>query len=158
MIIGRSDLVERLEHDLVIEPPPSDKQLQPASIDFRLGSEYYVPATDRYYHADAIDVEPGQFLLGSTIETIELPTDVAAFLTGRSTIGRQGLMMHVTAGFVDPGFCGQLTFEMVNVSADPICVHTGDRIAQLVLVELSTDEQYDGQYQEQHGPTDAGSL
>lgn len=121
--------------------PFDPSMIQPASIDVRLGErfrterglEFVVPA------GCCEDMVPGQFILGHTMECIALPADLAARVEGKSTIGRLGLAIHVTAGFVDPGFQGQLTLELKNLSAmRHIQLRPGMPIAQISFHRLET--------------------
>jgi dCTP deaminase len=134
-----------------------DKQLGPASVDLRLGTEFRVlrrtdePCLDPGNQPQAsvermirsVDVEvgdklylhPGQFVLGATLEFLSLPHDLGAYVVGRSSWGRAGLLV-ATAIFVQPGFSGCLTLELVNHGESPIALYPGSRIAQLVVHEL----------------------
>ena len=82
-------------------------------------------------------MEPGDFILGSTVEHIEVPPDLAARVEGKSSLGRLGLMVHVTAGFIDPGFKGNITLELKNLSHRSITLKTGMPISQICFEELS---------------------
>ena len=138
------------------------QQFGPSSLDLRLGTDFRRIRTSRVTHLDplkepdalALDVaryteeicvapgeefvlHPGEFVLASTLEFIRLPGDIAARLEGRSTWGRLGLEIHATAGFVDPGFAGSLTFELKHSGKVPIPLYAGLRIAQLCFFRLS---------------------
>lgn len=142
----------------IIDPT---QQFGPSSLDLRLGSDFKRIRTSRVTHLDPVkelaDIEgdvgdytesisirpgeefvlhPGEFVLASTLEFIRLPADIAARLEGRSTWGRLGLEVHATAGFVDPGFSGALTFELKNSGKVPIPLYAGLRIAQLCFFPL----------------------
>jgi len=139
-----------------------EEQFGPSSLDLRLGSDFKLIRTSGITHLDplkkkediALDVarytevveigpgeqfvlHPGDFALASTLEFVVLPNDIAARLEGRSTWGRLGLQVHATAGFVDPGFEGALTFELQNLGRVPIPLYSGIRIGQLCFFELS---------------------
>ena len=158
MILSDADLYKRLAADLRIEPMSADA-VQPASIDVCIDSELYHVSSDTYTHTDRICLQPGEFYLGSTQEHITLPNDIAAQLAGRSTLGRQGVVVHKTAGWIDPGFSGHITLELYNFSDDVVTIETGSRIGQLVCMQLlSASSGYDGQYQHQDGVTHAGEL
>lgn len=140
---------------LVVDPlDPAD--IQPASIDLHLGPELLTFTTARQ---SAIDIRaapppgvrtaipgpdtpyylhPGEFVLGSTVEHIELAADLVARLEGKSSLGRLGLVIHSTAGFVDPGWKGNLTLELSNLARLPITLYHGMKIGQLSLLELTT--------------------
>lgn len=105
-------------------------------------------------------VHPGEFLLGATVEKISLPNDVAAKLEGRSSLGRLGLVIHATAGYVDPGFSGWLTFEISNLSRLPIRIYARMKIAQICFFQMSSpalrpygSKTLGSKYQGQRGPT-----
>lgn len=140
------------------------KHLQPASYDLALGPTIRLPGIDG--QTDEVKLpytlNPGMFVLASTEETITLSAGTAAQVSGRSTWGRRGLMIHVTAGFVDPGFRGQLTLELVNVGGSFITLHAGDRIAQISFYQLDVPamrpyghKDLGSHYQDQTGPTPA---
>lgn len=137
-----------------------EEQFGPTSVDLRLGTDFKVLRRSNITHLDLVkspeklakDLEkcmvsikvnptepfilhPGEFALASTLEYIRVPLDLAARLEGRSTWGRLGLQVHATAGFVDPGFCGALTFELSNVSTVPIPLYPGVRISQLCFFQ-----------------------
>lgn len=106
------------------------------------------------------DLLPGEMILASTIETVRLETCLAARVEGKSSLARLGLMVHVTGGFIDPGFEGQITLEMVNLSGSIVRLHPGILIAQIafmpVVGKVRRSYAITGRYQNQQGPT--GSL
>ena len=151
--------------DLVIRPL-TDKQIQPASIDIRLGNTF---RTDEYRSgmisldeqpvpnlvtADEYIIHPGQFVLASTMEYIELPDNLTAFVEGRSSMGRIGLSIQ-SAGWVDPGFKGSITLQLYNFNKCSIKLVSGMRMGQLVFAELDdhAENPYNGKYQGQTGAT-----
>src|SRR5438270_1299348 len=128
--------------------------VQPASLDLRLGDSFRVFHNHR---ASAIDlrqppsglteevviaadesfvIHPGEFCLGRTLEWVSLPDDIVARIEGKSSIGRLGLIVHATAGFVDPGFAGTLTLEITNLTRVPIKLWPGLPICQLSFMAL----------------------
>lgn len=131
---------------------------QPASVDVRLDSRVilYPPDGQVVTIDDRFEIGPGQFILGSTIERVYIPPEYAARVEGKSSWGRRGLTIHVTAGFIDPGFSGHITLEMVNVSPNPIPVPVGCWIAQLslhrMLYAVKPEHLYKGKYQNADGP------
>jgi len=146
--------------------PYRPEQCQPASYDVRLGKSFLEPhesgvidvrddVTYHHNHAENdVVINPGECLLATTQEIITLPKDVAAQVEGRSSLGRLFLIVHSTAGFLDPGFKGQVTLELSNMSSNPIRLYVGMRIAQIVF--RHTDGPcipYDGKYQNQMGAT-----
>lgn len=145
------------ERRIVITPLlKPEEQFGPTSVDLRLGTDFQVMRRTNLTHMDLMkDAEeldrdmhrhmqcvkvkptepfilhPGEFALASTLEYVRIPLDLAARLEGRSTWGRLGLQIHATAGFVDPGFQGALTFELSNVSNIPLPLYPGVRISQI---------------------------
>jgi dCTP deaminase len=140
---------------LVIEPL-EDGCIQPASVDLHLDKQILVyrnasrpyvdvrqPTADLATRVEVSDkdpflVQPGEFFLVSTLEHIELPGDIAGRLEGKSSLARIGLLVHSTAGFVDPGWKGKLTMQMTNVSRLPVTIYAGMRIAQISFLRLTT--------------------
>jgi dCTP deaminase len=150
---------KRIQHgaNLNVEPVDLEEQLQPASLDIRLGNEfrefvYKVNDATGIIHFDddisdemektVIDdngtylIHPGDFVLAETKEHFEIPDDVVGRVTGRSSIGRLGITVHQTAGLFDPGFEGTGVLELANVSNRPIALEPGMRIAQMTFEEL----------------------
>lgn len=141
---------------IIVEPEPTEEQFQPASLDVRLGKQLYRVSDDRML----VDEEthcllPGETYIGHTRDNISLGTMFAAQLTGRSSVGRRGVIIHKTAGWIDPGFSGEITLELYNFTDEPVMLDVGSRVGQLVFFELddAPDEPYDGQFQGQKGPT-----
>lgn len=152
--------------------------VQPASVDLRLDRVFRIfrssarpfvdvrePVEDITELVEIADgepfiIQPASFCLGSTMETISLPDDIVARVDGKSSLGRLGLLVHATAGYVDPGWRGCLTLELSNQSQMPIALYCGMRIAQVSFYSLSTpvDRPYGSpglgsKYQDQTGPT-----
>jgi len=180
MILSDTDILARLrEGDLMIDPLDDvDQQVQPASVDLRLGSEFLefqrtniscIHPTDEDEVGEYIDetvvtegeefiLHPGDFVLGTTKERVEMPTDLVANVEGRSSLGRLAVVVHATAGFVDPGYRGQVTLELSNLGTAPVALTPGMRVSQLVFTELSSaaERPYGSdrgsKYQDQHGP------
>lgn len=119
-----------------IEPAPEDHQLQPASIDLRLGSQFQSPYSDEKHEQDSYLVGAGECVLATTWEYVEVPDDMVAKVEGKSSWGRKFLMVHSTAGFVDPGFAGTITLELVNLSRVSQIVRQGMSIAQISFAWL----------------------
>lgn len=152
MILSDRTIASHIDDNkIVVEPDVRPEQVQPASLDVRIGSEL------RYLDGSRVGdltLEPHTPYLGHTMDYIELPDDIAAMLAGRSSVGRSGVIVHKTAGWIDPGFNGQLTLELYNFSNQPINYEPGERIGQLVFFELDTESHgYDGRYQGQRGAT-----
>ncbi len=163
MILSDTTLKRLLDSGELTVAPIEPRQIQPASIDLRLGRHFLkVDENDvevirmdeplRYTEIvlDEIVIPPHSFLLASTREYIKLPQDVTAFVEGRSSIGRIGLFVE-NAGWVDPGFEGELTLELYNANRLPIRLQTGRRICQLVFarMDLRASVPYRGKYQGQ---------
>lgn len=166
MILSDISLRRRINAGQLRIHPMQEEQIQPASVDIRLGRSFLVPrplaegAVVRMDDAPAYDtleadsypIQPGQFVLATTMEYFALPDDLTAFVEGRSSIGRLGLFIQ-NAGWVDPGFEGEITLELFNASCNPILLHSGRRVGQLVFAQLDQKAQnpYRGKYQGQRG-------
>jgi len=158
--------------------PYDPADLQPSSIDLHLDRSFRVFRNNRYPFIDVrspqpdltelLDVaddepfvlHPSEFVLGQTIEWVELPDDLVARLEGKSSLGRLGLLIHSTAGYVDPGWKGKLTLELSNVAKLPIALYFGMKIGQISFFEMSSpvDRPYGSaglgsKYQGQSEPT-----
>ncbi|MEA2366324.1 MAG: dCTP deaminase [Thermoleophilaceae bacterium] len=143
-----------VEEDRIKIRPWDPAMVQPASVDLKLGTSFRVfhnhrlPAIDLANppaglteHVQIDDsasfvIHPGEFVLGTTVEWVELPDDIVARIEGKSSLGRLGLIVHATAGFVDPGFSGTLTLEITNLTRVPIILWPGKPIAQLSFMTL----------------------
>jgi dCTP deaminase len=157
MILSDHSIREALDSGKIsIDPFPNGTQIQPASLDVRLGDEIVAVESGRSLTSHETHLAPNRRYLAHTRERIELPNDVAAQLAGRSTVGRKGVIVHKTAGWIDPGFTGTVTLEMMNLGQSPVKLERGERIAQLVFFRLDNPSTgYDGKYQNQEGPTGA---
>jgi dCTP deaminase len=109
---------------------------------------------------EAFILHPGEFVLGSTREYVKLPNDLVARLEGKSSLGRLGLLIHSTAGYVDPGFEGHLTLELSNVANLPITIYPNMKIGQISFFKLTSEAEnpygssaVGSKYQGQRGPT-----
>lgn len=152
--------------DLQIEPL-DDSQIQPASVDLRLDSVLREPeaAASQVMDNCGYVLQPGRFILGATLEYVGLPGSLAGQLAGKSSLGRRGLQIHCTAGFIDPGFRGNLTLELSNLSGEGFWLRPGMLIAQVCFFRLHTPagRPYGSpglfsHYQGQAGPTPAAHL
>src|ERR1700752_4808478 len=157
--------------------------MQPSSLDVRVDRLFRVFRNSRYPYIDVkaeqeeltelVEVtgdepfilHPGEFVLGSTLERVTLPDDLVARLEGKSSLGRLGLLIHSTAGFIDPGFDGHVTLELSNVANLPITLWPGMKIGQLCLFRLSSPAEHPygsaavgSKYQGQRGPTPSRSY
>ena len=172
MILSDGEIIEYLStKELVIEPIEQE-QIQPASIDVRLGNTFCI-ANDgaasiirlddkieyQTFTQDKYILLPGQFVLATTVEKIRLPNYLTAFVEGKSSLGRLGLFIQ-NAGWVDPGFSGEITLELFNASRFAIEIHAGNRIAQLVIAKAgkAAIHPYSGKYLNQSGATGSRSY
>ena len=125
-------------------------QIQPCSVDLRLDKELKTITGETFnLEEESYTLKPNEFILGSTVETVNIPINLLARVEGRSSVGRLGVMVHVTAGFIDPGFKGNITLEIKNVSDQPFQLNYLDRLCQIVFEELDASclDPYHGKYQ-----------
>ena len=178
MVLSDRSIAEALASGRLLIEPIAETALQPASVDIRLDREFRVFRNHRDAYIDVREpvqsltelesieddepfvLHPGEFVLGSTLERVRLPDDLVARVEGKSSLGRLGLLVHATAGYVDPGWDGHLTMELSNVSNLPIRLYYGMKIGQLSFLQLTTpaDRPYGSpelrsKYQGQTGPT-----
>ena len=178
MILSDVSIKAAIELGRIVIDPFDPVMVQPSSIDVRVDRYFRVFENHRYPFIDpklpqddltkevTTDMDhpfmlhPGEFVLGSTLESVRLGNDIVARLEGKSSLGRLGLLIHSTAGFVDPGFEGYLTLELSNVATLPIAIYPGMKIGQLSFYELSTAAEHPygsrgahSKYQGQRGPT-----
>ena len=167
MILSDATISALLERQILRIAPLEEGQIQPASVDIRLGNTFAVvrdsPSgvltmeNEIEYHtirADSYLLLPGQFVLATTMEFVALPDDLTAFVEGRSSLGRMGLFIQ-NAGWVDPGFEGEITLELFNANRCAIELRAGQRVGQLVFARMDAAAQfpYRGKYQGQRGAT-----
>ncbi len=156
MVLSDKTIREEITSGRLGIEPFDPECVQPASVDLHLDRQFRAFRTSRQAFVDVrepsedltelveIDdqepyiIHPGEFVLASTLETVSLPADLVARLDGKSSLGRLGLVVHATAGYVDPGFTGKLTLELSNAGKMPIALHYGMRIAQISFLRLST--------------------
>ena len=150
MILTDNQIIKKIQdQQIIIKPTPTKEQIQPCSIDIRLGNEFWQmikteetldPKNNEPKYnpirANAIIIPSNEFTLATSKEYIEIPPDMVARVEGRSSIGRLGLTVHVTAGFIDAGFKGNITLEIKNLSPNDIILYENMRVAQLVFEEL----------------------
>jgi dCTP deaminase len=153
-VLSDATIRELIESGRIVIEPFDPSMVQPASVDIRLGNSFRVfhnhriqsidlgnPPRDLTEHVEIADdgefvIHPGEFVLGRTQEWVEIPDDVVCRIEGKSSIGRLGLVVHATAGFVDPGFQGTLTLEIANFNSVPIVLRPGLFICQLSFMAL----------------------
>lgn len=119
------------EKRLIIDPEPSDVQIQPASVDLTLGRGFLSPYGGEEVDQDCYLLGPGDCVLATTTEYVAIPSDLVARVEGKSSWGRKFLMVHSTAGFIDPGFRGLITLELTNLSKVSHMLKVGVSIAQI---------------------------
>ncbi len=183
MLLSDRDLKAAIDDGRLVIDPYEPAMVQPSSIDVRLDRYFRVFENHRYPHIDPAEqqdeltrmvetaagepfiLHPGEFVLGSTYETITLADDIASRLEGKSSLGRLGLLTHSTAGFIDPGFSGHVTLELSNVATLPIKLWPGMKIGQVCVIKLSSPAEhpygsaiYGSRYQGQRGPTPSKSY
>jgi dCTP deaminase len=177
-VLSDRDIAAAIETGRVKISPYDAADLQPSSVDLHLDRAFRVFRSNRYAFIDVraaqpdltelisvaddepFILHPGEFVLGQTIEWVELPGDLVARLEGKSSLGRLGLLIHSTAGYVDPGWKGTLTLELSNVANLPIALYSGMKIGQISFFEMSSpvDRPYGSaglgsKYQGQSEPT-----
>lgn len=178
MVLSDRTIREELVNGRIVIDPLDPSDIQPASVDLHLDKHLLEFQRARFSYVDIRDpledltepteipdpapfiLQPGQFILASTIEYVQLGNDIVARLEGKSSLGRLGLLIHSTAGYVDPGWKGNLTLEISNVAQLPITLYYGMKIGQISFLRLTTpaerpygSEELSSKYQGQLGPT-----
>lgn len=175
MILSDVDIIERVGGGLLDIEPYDESNVEPASVDLRLSNSFKKPVATgqiidtrgdtkqeyREFNADAIVLEPAESILAETMECVSIPDDLCADVVGRSSLGRLFVSVHETAGFGDPGFTGTITLEMTNDNSNPVRLHEGDRVCQIIFKKLTSPPLrpygHEGsQYQNQSGATESG--
>lgn len=165
MILSDKDVKQRLkEGKLKIDPLEVEEQIMPVGVDLRLGNEFKMFKRDVKSHIDpskdkledtmqtimiedgkSLMLHPGEFILGVTKEFIRLPDNIAGRIDGRSSLGRMGIIVHSTAGHVDPGFEGKLTLEITNIGKLPVMLFPGMKFCSIIFEEISSPVEKDYQ-------------
>jgi dCTP deaminase len=178
VILSDRTIREELEKGRIVIDPLGEGCIQPSSVDLHIDRYFRVFRNHTMGHIDvkedleeltelveineeaAFMLHPGEFVLGSTQERVALPDDLVARLEGKSSLGRLGLLIHSTAGFVDAGWDGHLTLELSNVANLPITLYPGMKIGQISFLQMTTpaDQPYGtgnlgSKYRGQRGPT-----
>jgi dCTP deaminase len=178
LIFSDRSIKEALAQGKIAIDPYEPSFVQPSSVDLRVDNGFRVFVNHKYSEIDPrspqsdltqlVEVgdeepfmlHPGEFVLGSTLERVRLGVDVVARLEGKSSLGRLGLLIHSTAGFIDPGFEGHITLELSNVATLPIAIYPGMKIGQISFYQMTTAAEYPygspelgSKYQGQSGPT-----
>jgi len=167
MILSDKTITKMLEEGSLTITPLEPGQIQPASVDIRLSNTFSIVEDSstgiismerkidyKTMETDTYILLPGQFVLATTMEYFALPDDLTAFVEGRSSLGRMGLFIQ-NAGWVDPGFCGEITLELYNANRCAIELKAGRRVGQLVFAKMDAHalHPYHGKYQGQKGAT-----
>lgn len=167
MILSDKTILKMTESRELIIDPLKKENIQPASVDVRLGNTFSIIEDSptgiislsseikyKTIESDTYILLPGQFVLATTMEYFELPNDLTAFVEGRSSLGRMGLFIQ-NAGWVDPGFKGEITLELFNANRCAIELRTGRRVGQLVFAKMdeAAEKPYSGKYKGQRGAT-----
>jgi dCTP deaminase len=178
MILSDRTIREQLAAGRIGIEPLDESCIQPSSVDLRLDRLFRVFLNHtmsvidvrkdlseltqevEIAEGDAFILHPGEFVLGSTSERVSVPDDIVARIEGKSSLGRLGLLIHSTAGFIDAGFSGHITLELSNVANLPITLYPGMKIGQVSFLQMTTpaDVPYGSakvgsKYQGQRGPT-----
>ena len=178
MVLSDRDIRAEITAGRIVIDPFIPEAVQPSSVDLHLDRRFRVFRNNRYPYIDVrteqpeltelveiagdepFILHPGEFVLGSTLERVELPNDLVARHEGRSSLGRLGLLIHSTAGYVDPGWEGNLTLELSNVANLPITLYDGMKIGQISFQRLSSpaeiaygDARIGSRYRGQRDPT-----
>lgn len=178
MILSDRSIREQIASGRIVIEPFEAQHVQPSSVDLRLASSFLVFRNTRRAYLDVkqpaeelmerievhgqepIVVHPSEFVLGSTLERVVIPDDLVGRLEGRSSVGRLGIVIHSTAGYIDPGFAGQITLEIANLANIPVLLYSGMRIAQISFSQMTTAAEVPygrrrlgSKYQDQAAPT-----
>jgi dCTP deaminase len=172
MVLSDRDICDRIQNGGLVIEPFERACVEPASVDLHLGTEFRRALDEQEqlslsnsgsecdginweYNEHSIVVAPDDFVLATTRETVSIPDDIVARVTGRSSLGRLGISIHQTAGYIDPGFEGQITLEIGNCGPAPIELSSGDRVCQISFTMLSSSAEqpydFDKSYQGQDG-------
>ncbi len=183
MILSDRTIKEYLDEGKIIIEPLDRSNIQPSSVDLRIGDDFRIFRNTKYAFIDPtkelVDLtehitatyevpfilHPGEFALGTIYERIKLPNNIVGRLEGKSSLGRLGLLIHSTAGYVDPGWDGYLTLELSNISNLPILLKPGMLIGQITFEQMTTDvdipygdSRINSHYQGQVGATPSSPL
>src|SRR3954466_4357 len=183
MVLSDRSIRAEIEAGRVVIDPYDETLVQPSSVDVRVDNRFRVFNNSRYPYIDVrqpmedltepVEIEgdepfilhPGEFVLGQTLERVTLPNDLVARLEGKSSLGRLGLLIHSTAGFVDSGFSGNLTRELANVAPLPITIYHGMPIGQISFMRMDAPVEHPygadenaSKYQGQAEPTASRSF
>jgi dCTP deaminase len=154
VVLSDRSIKQEIEGGRIVIDPYDPGLVQPSSVDVRVDASFRVFHNSRYTHIDVRQrmddltelvrkegdepfiLHPGEFVLGQTLERVTLPDDLVARLEGKSSLGRLGLLIHSTAGFIDAGFEGNITLELSNVANLPITIYRGMPIGQISFMRM----------------------
>ena len=168
-ILTHDEILRRIREGSIKIEPFREEQVGPASVDLHLGSKFRVFRTvQRVHHvgeeadfadiSEVVDVEdhfilmPGQTVLGITLERVSLPNNLCGWLEGRSRFARLGLMVHITASFMQPGIDNHQVLEMTNAGPIPLALHPGIAVCQFIFEECLGEARYHGRFERQTSP------
>lgn len=168
-VLTHDEILQLVKRREIVIEPFKEESVGPASVDFHLDSTFRTfRPTHELFHVtsdpdfgkvseivevkDYFTLMPGQAIHGTTIEKITLPPTICAWIQGRSRFARIGLMVHITASFIQPGSSGKQVLEMNNAGPMPLAIHPGVAICQLVFEECRGSAFYRGKFQKQHLP------
>ena len=170
-VLSRARILELIESGALRIEPFDEAQVGAGSVDLHLGAEFRVfkkvhdvfRVTDDVDYKDVTEVVrvergghilvmPGELIHGITEETVTLPSDLAAFIEGRSSLARVGLLTHLSSGFIHPGTSNRTVLEIANVSPIPLAIVTGIKVCQIILVEVRGKGKYSGRFARQLRP------
>lgn len=180
MVLSDRSIREALAEGHIAIAPFDKALIQPSSVDLRVGTHFRIFRNNTYPYIDVRSpmegltelvtasednpfvLHPGEFVLGATLERVRVGTNLVARLEGKSSLGRLGLLIHSTAGFIDPGFDGNITLELSNVANLPITLYPGMKIGQISFLQMTTEAEHPygsgalaSKYQGQVEPTES---
>ena len=175
MILSDKDIKKEIKNNKLVIDPFDNECVQPSTYDVHLSSQFRVfnnhqttciDLKEKQAVTKLVDVKkegklilhPTEFILGSTVERFEIPNDMAAKIEGKSSLGRLGLVVHATAGYIDPGFKGHITFEISNLNTVPIVLYANMKVGQVCFFRMTSEVERPygtagNKYQGQKGPT-----
>jgi len=168
-VLARPEILRLIQEGTIRIEPFSEEQVGPASVDLRLGDKFRVFKQVQHIHhvteeanfeeiTELIDVDghfllmPGQAVHGLTVERITLPDNICGWLQGRSRFARIGLMVHITAAFLQPGIDNQQVLEIINVGPIPLALHPGIAVCQAIFETCRGNAHYAGRFRDQISP------
>ena len=177
MILSDKDIKKEVKSNNLVIDPFDEECVQPSTYDVHLSNQFRVFSNHETTCIDLkkkqavtklVDVKkngqlilhPSEFILGSTVERFEIPNNLAAKIEGKSSLGRLGLVVHATAGYIDPGFKGHITFEISNLNTVPIVLYANMKVGQMCFFKMSSEVERPygtagNKYQDQKGPTES---